>query len=102
MLFRSRTDYIAVTACLSPVRIAGATPVYYSTLQVAYDAAVDGDIIQSQAAVFVENFNININKSVTLQGGYDCDYATVTGVTTINGTMTVSDGIVTVENFVVE
>ena len=98
----TRTDYITVDACPEPVRISGATPVYYSTLQAAYDAAVDGDVIQSRAIVFTANLNINLDKSVTLQGGYDCNYATVTGVTTINGTMTVSDGTVTVENFVVE
>ncbi|HDH06646.1 MAG TPA: choice-of-anchor D domain-containing protein [Nitrospirae bacterium] len=94
------TDYI--TACLSPVRIEGAVPVYYSTLQAAYDASIDGDIIQSRAVVFSENLDINLNKPVTFEGGYDCDYATVAGETTINGTMTVSDGTVTVENFVVE
>ncbi|HDL20960.1 MAG TPA: choice-of-anchor D domain-containing protein, partial [Nitrospirae bacterium] len=98
----TRTDYITVTACLDPVRIAGATPVYYSTLQAAYDAAVDGDVIQSRDVVFIEDLNINLNKSVTLEGGYNCDYTAVSGKTTINGIMTISDGISTVGNFIVD
>ena len=90
------------STCLAPVRIAGTTPVYYSTLQAAYDAAVDGDIIQSQDAVFVENFTLNLLKTVTLEGGYDCDYAVITGVTIVSGTMTVSDGSATIADFEVQ
>ncbi|GBD97328.1 MAG TPA: choice-of-anchor D domain-containing protein [Nitrospirae bacterium] len=90
------------STCLSPVRIAGTTPVYYSTLQAAYDAAVDGDTIQSQDAVFVEDFTLNLLKTVTLEGGYDCDYAVITGVTIVSGTMTVSDGSATIADFEVQ
>ncbi len=98
----TRTDYITVTACLDPARISGATPVYYSALQAAYDAAVDGDTIQSQAVIFTEDLNINSSISVTFEGGYDCDYTAVTGETTINGTMTISDGTVTIWDFILE
>ncbi|MBI5056463.1 MAG: choice-of-anchor D domain-containing protein, partial [Nitrospirae bacterium] len=58
-----------------PARIPGTSPVYFTTLQAAYDAAGDGDTIQVQAAAFTESFNLNLNKSVTLNGGYDCGYA---------------------------
>ncbi|HDZ02228.1 MAG TPA: choice-of-anchor D domain-containing protein, partial [Nitrospirae bacterium] len=98
----TRTDYITVTACPDPVRIEGATPVYYSTLQAAYNAAIDGDIIQSQAVIFTEDLNINRSISVTFEGGYDCDYTAVSGNTTINGTMTISAGTVTIGNFVLD
>ena len=87
-------------ACAQPVRIAGTTPVYYSSLQAAYDAAVDGDTIQIQALSFTEDLNINLVKSVTLEGGYDCNYSTVIGNTTLNGNMTISDGTITTGNFV--
>ncbi len=82
-----------------PVKITGRIPVYYSTLQAAYDAAVDGDIIQSQAARFIEDFNINRDISVTLGGGYDCSYTTNIGNTIINGNMAISDGTATIKNF---
>ena len=87
-------------SCPQPVRIAGTTPAYYSSLQAAYDAAVDWDTIQTQALSFTEDLNINIDKSVTLEGGYDCNYLTVIGNTTLNGNMTISDGTITTGNFV--
>ncbi len=83
-----------------PVCIAGAC---YRTLQEAYYAAGDGDIIQSQAVTLIENPNFNLNKSVTIQGGYDCDYnEPPIGKTIINGNMTVSNGTITIENFVLQ
>ncbi len=85
-----------------PVRIDGATPIYYSTPQEAYNAAANGDIIQSQAARFMEDLNINRNISITLEGGYDCSYSTVTDKTRIQGDMTISDGTATIENFILE
>ena len=98
------TDITATfDACSNPpARIDGATPVYYSTLQSAYDAAVDGDIIQSQAARFTEDFNINRNVSVILEGGYDCDYTTNIGKTILKGNMTTIDGTVEIGGFVME
>ncbi len=85
----------------SPVRIMGSSTEYKS-LQDAYDAAGNGNIIQSQATRFMEDLDIDINKSVTLEGGYNCDYTAVNGKTTLNGTMTISNGTVTVGNFVLE
>ncbi len=86
-----------------PVRNAR-TSDYYSTLQDAYDnqATADRDTIQSQATNFTENLNINRPISVTLNGGYDCGYTTQTGKTTLNGTMTIYNGTVTIENFILQ
>jgi hypothetical protein len=89
-------------ACSPPVKIEGPTPAYYSTLQAAYDSAVDGDIIQSQAVVFPEDLNVDRNLSVTLEGGYDCDYSAIMDKTTLNGTITISNGTVVIENFQLE
>lgn len=83
-----------------PAKIVGGG--YYSTLQEAYDAAQEGDIIQSHAAQFTENLYINRNISVTLEGGYQCDFSSVTGETIINGNLTVSDGTVIIENISLE
>lgn len=86
--------------CYQPVRIAGTTPVYYTTLQSAYDAAVEGDTIQTRTVVFSDNLNTNRNISITLQGGYNCNYSAVTGKTIFNGMMTVSDGVVTIGDYI--
>ncbi|MBI5664759.1 MAG: S8 family serine peptidase [Nitrospirae bacterium] len=86
--------------CYQPIRIAGATPVYYPTLQSAYDAAIDGDTIQTRVVVFTDDMNANRNISVALEGGYNCNYTSVTGKTTFNGIMTVSDGVVAIGDYV--
>ncbi len=97
----TKTNYIAVQPCPNlPVRITGATPAYYSTLQAAYDAAVDGDVIQSRNLNFVENLNVNRNISVTLEGGYSCDYTAAVGATALKGMITTSAGTLTIKDFV--
>jgi M6 family metalloprotease-like protein len=88
-------------SCPLPVRIVDAPPVYYSTLQSAYDNALDGDTIQSHGVTFVSDLNVNRSISVTIEGGYDCNYSAVTGTTTLNGDMPISDGSVDAENFVI-
>ena len=89
-------------ACQSPVRIDGTPPAYYPTLQSAYDASSDGDIIQSQDIAYTEDLLMDINKSIIMDGGYDCSYMGVAGKTIINGTMTISDGTVTIGNFILQ
>jgi PKD repeat protein len=100
----TRTNYITVTSggCANPPVKIGS--VYYSTLQDAYNAASDGNVIQSQDLTFTEDLNINRNISVTLEGGYDCDYTAITGKTTLKGDMTLSNGTVIVQEgtFVIE
>ncbi len=96
----TRTGYITVTSepCSNPpVKIGSSS---YTTLQAAYDAAGDGITIKSRAVIFTED--LYINKSVTLEGGYDCDYGVIIGKTTLKGNMTISTGTVVIENFVLE
>jgi len=83
-----------------PVRILGKS-FEYSFIQDAYDASVNNDIILSQATVFPEDLFIDdiSNKSVTLIGGYDCDYSTIIGITSLQGYMAISNGILSIENF---
>jgi hypothetical protein len=82
-----------------PVRITtGGLPLYYPSLQHAYNAISDGQSIQSQDKEFIENFSINADKSITLKAGYDCGYSINSGMTTITGTMTVTEGIITIQS----
>ena len=78
----------------------GAT--YYSSLQTAYDSAGEGSVIQTQDIQLIENLSANLNKTVTIDGGYDCSYATKTGKTRLKGQMTISNGKVTVKDFILE
>ncbi len=82
-----------------PTRINGGTLSYFLSLQEAYNSAADGDTIQCADVIFIENLAINANKSVTLAGGYDGIYSTITGFTTIQGDFTVTEGTLNIENF---
>jgi hypothetical protein len=89
-------------AASSTVRLSGPPHSYYSSLAAAYAAAPGGDTIQSQASVFAENLSCSRNISVTLKGGYDSLFTTNAAFTTINGSLTITDGTVTVENIVIQ
>ncbi len=89
---------------LPPVRIDGAIPTYYSTLQEAYDNALNGDIIQCKEKVFTEILFIDDadNKYVTFQGGYDDDYSAIVGISSLEGNMFISNGTVIIENLLLQ
>jgi hypothetical protein len=66
---------------------------YYSTLQSAYNSASTGQTIQSVANYFfAEDFYADLNKTITLDSGYDCNFSASNGVTTLKGQLTVSSG----------
>jgi hypothetical protein len=61
---------------------------YYASLQDAYDAAVDGDTIFIQSEILYQNLVANLDKSVTIDGGYNCnfsDYDAEVPYTTLKG-----------------
>jgi len=94
------TEY---SACSNlPVRIARSTPLYFSSLQSAYNAAADGDIIESRALSLSGNLAINLNKSVSFAGGFNCSYTSSNSSTTMQGTLTISNGSVSIENIAIE
>ncbi|MDO8281160.1 MAG: chitobiase/beta-hexosaminidase C-terminal domain-containing protein [Thermodesulfovibrionia bacterium] len=84
------------------LRVSGSITTYYFSLQDAYDAAIVGDIIQIQTSSFTEDLYIDLNKSVTLRGGYNSNFNATTGKTVINGNVTISDGVVTMENIIIQ
>jgi hypothetical protein len=85
-----------------PVKIAGTPPAYNAVIQAAYDAAADGNTIQTHSSAFTGDININQNKSIILEGGFDCYYTVNSGTTAVNGNMTVSDGNLTIQSGAVE
>lgn len=78
------------------VRIGG-TSNYFQTIQDAYDNCTDGDTVQLQGVDFRETRDLEFSHpvAITLHGGFRCDYLSSPGFTTINGTMTINQGIVT-------
>jgi hypothetical protein len=87
---------------INDIRIKNATQGYYTTLQEGYNSAVNGDIIQSPAIVITGDLNINRNISITFEGGYDCFYSTQVGYSTLKGDITLSNGTVIFENFILK
>jgi hypothetical protein len=72
---------------------------YYDSIGDAYAAVTGRTVISLQTYQFNENVNLSNDYSVTLNGGYDCDYGSNTGKFSIlNGSLTVSQGTVTLAN----
>jgi subtilisin family serine protease len=82
-----------------PVKIDRIIPAYYSSIQNAYIAAADGETILVQEIEFTDDLDFNLNKSVTLKGGYDCDHSTATGRTILNHNVNISNGTIILEGF---
>jgi len=68
----------------------------YQNLQDAFNATYTGATIKAFAAKFGENLTLNRNISISLDGGYDGSYTNKLGVTTINGSLTIEQGTIAV------
>jgi hypothetical protein len=74
----------------------------YTSLQEAYNTAIESDIIKVQGTYLVQSLNANRNISVTLDGGYNNNFTTKSGFTTLKGTVQTftGGGTLTLKNFV--
>jgi len=84
-----------------PARISGA-PFNYLLLQESYNSTSDGGTLDIPAMSTTEDLNFDLPKSVTLKGGYDCDFTDNPSYTTINGNMTNSAGSITLEKIILK
>ena len=99
----SNRTIAAVFAQMLSVRIERTCPVYYSSLQTAYDATLDSDIIDALAADFNEDVSFSRAVAVTFSGGYDTAYSGNTGMTGIRGVLRISgSGSVTIGRLVIK
>jgi hypothetical protein len=86
-----------------PVRLDGTDPLYYPGVQEAFNAAAQGDIIECEAQEFVGDMDFNqTNVSALLDGGYDSAFSSKSGITAIAGSLTVSQGTLTVEDISID
>ena len=94
----SAKSVTALITSVPPVKVGLST---YNTLTQALSAAAGGLEIQSRAVVFSESVSIGVD--VKLQGGFDTGFNTNNGsYSTLNGTLLVGKGILTVENLVIQ
>jgi chitinase len=92
----------ATFATLLPVHINGGS-YYSSSLQSAYGAAVNNGKIMAQAVTLsAGNLTTNLNNTITLKGGYNANYSSVSGATVMSGTLSVAKGTLIVENLVIK
>ena len=76
---------------------------YYPTILAAYqDAPQANAIIEAWGIAFPEAPNFDLDKSFTLRGGFDGTYTTTTGTTVLAPPLTITSGMVTVENVTVQ
>jgi PKD repeat protein len=74
------------------VWVEDAVPEFYTSIQSGYIAAADSKSIMVQAEAFTEDINLNLNKTISLLGGYNCEFSSIIGVTTVNGNLITNDG----------
>ena len=84
-------------SCQYPAKAAGYIAVDVS-IKDTYNNCITGDIIQSQAYQFDEDFDLDKAIAIILNAGYNCDYTANTGSTTVNGIMTVRKGSLTIQS----
>ncbi len=94
-------DYTGPT-CANPPFSVGGSMLNYPTIQDAYNALMSGEKLEILALGFTEIMNLNQSKSVGISGGFRCDYAIVSGFTTVHGTITISQGTVNIENLIIQ
>lgn len=99
----SMTSSRSITAWFScqmqPVRIL-AENAGYPSLAAALAAAHEGDAIQLQAGALVET--VTIDKAVTIDGGYNCDYSAKSGITRLNSDVTVASGSAQISDVIID
>jgi len=101
----SVTANISVTATFNSlpyVQIVGYPQVYYGLLQLAYNAAATGAVIQAQGIIFTEDLSLGNSTDVTLEGGWDPTFSTQNGYTVLQGLLTVSEGQLVVDHLIIK
>ncbi len=99
----TKSNYISVTGTCSslPVTIAD-TNAYYASLGSALSVVGAGQTLLVQEMNITESPTTTQDVSITLSGGYGCDFSMNPGFTTVHGTLTISQGTVTIDNILIQ
>ena len=74
----------------------------YLDIDDAYTDAINEDVIMVCMGTFPDSQVFNLNKKITLKGGYDYNFSSNGGVTQITPSITISNGTVTIENITIK
>ena len=88
---------VLTSACASPpVRIKGSSSLF-TKIGAGYAAALSGEKLQLHGLDFDESPVLDNGTTVVLQGGFGCDYTQNPMLSTINGSLTIGGGTVTID-----
>ena len=99
----SSTTSISLGVALSPGVAIKTVSGYFSLLRDAYSAlwgSGDSGVVYMQGGDITENINFNQNISFALKGGYDTYFLQNNGYTYLHGSVTITSGMVIIENLV--
>lgn len=91
-----------ISASKVKVLVPGQPPQHRDTLAAAYTAAPTGATIQARSLTFPEELTFDAEKTLSLKGGYDAGFNVSDGATTLDGTLVIGKGTLTVERFIVQ
>ena len=80
----------------------GKPPTYFPSIQAAYAAAKEGDVINIWALPFDENLLCNRPVGITFRGGYDDRYSAIAGKIKLKGTLKIRNGRVVADGVSIE
>src|ERR1039457_6965947 len=75
---------------------------YYPSISDAYLDASVPTVIKAWGTDITDSLILNKDLAVTIRGGYNSEYTSNPGTTTIHGTVTVKKGSLTVEHLIVQ
>lgn len=100
-LWFSDANTIGQVSGVGPVAHVTAGP--YASIALAYEHALSqGDVLKVVASKQSETLDFNQDKSLELHGGYDAPFNAVIRYTLLSGSLTVSTGGVTIQDFVIQ
>ena len=75
---------------------------FYATINEAYQGAADGSEIKATTFASSSSLLFNLQKAITLSGGYTANFSSNNSMTAITGTVTIGYGQVTISNIVIK
>ena len=93
-------SYTIDSSCAEPPVLVISSQQLLDSLQTAYDHAQPNDIIKMQSIEHNSPLLFDKTKTVTIEGGYDCQFMSKSGNTNLAGVLVISSGKLIVEDLV--
>jgi hypothetical protein len=84
------------------VRIPRPVPLFFPTLMDAYAVSAGGETIQAWGVEFSESLLLSVDKPLIVKGGFNQTYTTVTGMTGVQGTVSILKGMAVLDHIEVK